>query len=107
MSPRPRRRPGRSRSPCRGVEELDRRAEDHAPVVVEQRRVDDLRVGELRLELDDAALDEALALARRLVLAFSVMSPCARASAIAVMTAGRSLLFRRWSSGAQRRRRRA
>ena len=40
----------------------------HAPVVVEQLRVDHLRVGELCLELDDASLDEALALARRLVL---------------------------------------
>jgi putative YhbY family RNA-binding protein len=53
---------------ARGVDQLHRRAEHHAVVVVEQLRVDDLRVGELRLELDDAALDEALALARRLVL---------------------------------------
>src|SRR5688572_12986845 len=51
-----------------GVEELDRRTEHHAPIVVEQCGIDDLRVGELRFELEDAPLDEALALARGLVL---------------------------------------
>src|SRR6185436_4701552 len=51
-----------------GVEELDRRAEDHAPVVVEERGVDDLRIRELRLELDDPSFDEALAFTGGLVL---------------------------------------
>ena len=50
------------------VLEVDGRAEDDAAVGVERRRVDDLRRGELALDLEDAALDEALLLLGRLVL---------------------------------------
>jgi len=47
--------------------QLDGRAEHAAAVGVEQLGIDHLRVAELRLELRDAALDEALLLARRVV----------------------------------------
>jgi hypothetical protein len=50
------------------VLEVHRRAKHAAPVGVHEPGVDHLRVGELRLEVRDAPLDEALALARRLVL---------------------------------------
>src|SRR6185437_4019643 len=53
---------------ARGIRELHRRPEHHAAIVLEERRIDHLRIRELRLELDDAALDEALALARGLIL---------------------------------------
>src|SRR5258706_1268740 len=43
-------------------------AEHAAPFRIQQLRVDDLRVAELRLQLGDAPLDEALLRARRFVL---------------------------------------
>ena len=48
--------------------EVDGRAEDDATLGVERRRVDDLRGRELALDLEDAALDEALLVLGRLVL---------------------------------------
>jgi hypothetical protein len=48
--------------------EIDGGAEHAAPVGVEQLRVDDLRVAELGLDFRDATLDEALLVARRIVL---------------------------------------
>jgi len=40
---------------------FDRRAEHAAAIGVEQRRIDDLRIRELALDLGDTALDKALA----------------------------------------------
>src|SRR5262249_52683601 len=50
------------------VLELHGGAEHHLAGVRQLRRVDDLGVGELHLDLLNAALDEALLLARRVVL---------------------------------------
>ena len=69
--------------------EIDRRAENAAAVGFEQRGIDDLRVGELGLELGDAALDEALALLGRGILGVLGKVAVRRASAMAVMIAGR------------------
>src|SRR5689334_17877415 len=51
-----------------GVLELDGRAEHAAAVGVEPRGIDDLAVAELRFQLGDAPLDEALALLRGVIL---------------------------------------
>src|SRR6267143_593735 len=48
--------------------DVHRGAEHAAALGIDQPRVDLLRVGELRLDVADARLDEALALARRVVL---------------------------------------
>src|SRR5207302_5929320 len=48
--------------------DVDGGAEHAAPFGIDQLRVDDLRVAELGLDLGDAALDEAGALARGVVL---------------------------------------
>ena len=50
------------------VLEIDRRAEHDAAIGIERRRVDDLGGGELALDLQDAAFDEALLVLGRLVL---------------------------------------
>ena len=84
------------------VLEFDRGAEDDATVGIEQRAGSMIwAVAELALDLLDAPLDEALALLGGLVLGVLERSPCARASAMAAMTAGRSTVFSRCSSCAQ------
>src|SRR5690349_14864039 len=51
-----------------GVLELDGRAKHAAAVGIEPRRIDDLAVAELRLQLGNTPLDEALALLRCVIL---------------------------------------
>src|SRR5690606_16402209 len=50
------------------VDHVDRRAEDDAPAGVDSGDIDHLGVGELGLDLGNAALDEALLLPRGVVL---------------------------------------
>lgn len=58
--------------------EFDRRGKHHAAIGIEHRRIDDLRGGQLRFEIGDATLDEALLFLRGIVFGvFRQIALCA------------------------------
>jgi hypothetical protein len=82
------------------VDDADRRAE--LDLLARQfRDVDHLGAGDLVLDLGDLAFDPALTLLGGMILGVFRQVAMRRASEIAAITAGRSMVFKRFSSSSR------